>query len=86
MKKLFLASAIFVGLSGAAYAADDYTSANPLSGLTFGTTRGDADTRGFSAEIPPGCDQAAGSENKVAACDPQRFQAPGGTNSGGGAR
>jgi hypothetical protein len=87
MKQLLLASALLAGLSGAAFAADDYTSANPLAGIDLSKSRGaDSDARGFSAVNPPGCDQAAGSETKIAACDPQRFQAPGGTNSGSNSR
>jgi hypothetical protein len=80
MKKIIISAVFLFGVSGAAFADMN----NKPSDYSF-KSNGAGITHAFAAvasKAKSGCDEAAGSEGKIAACDSNRFATPGGTNSG----
>jgi hypothetical protein len=81
MKNIVVASAFFLGFSGAAFADMNNKPADYInSSKAVGTTHAFAAVMTASTSR---CDEAAGGERALAACYLGRFATPGGGNSGG---
>jgi hypothetical protein len=83
MKKIALSTILLIGFAGTAFADDYMPDSAKVNRVYQGAGQTSTESQGFAAVRPGGCDEAAGSETKQAACEPDRITTPGGTNSGG---
>lgn len=80
MKKIVVSAAFLLGVSSAAFADMNNKPSDYVVKSQAGATH--ALAIAATASKQRNCDEAAGSEGKLAACDSGRRTAPGGSNSG----